>query len=145
MAKPVEVVLMHSMPGRSRLKVPSSKGQLLLMAAAAMKLKQIPAVKEVTPRPATGSLVVSHPGAGPLSAQDLEAVGLALIGAPPAAPSFSAVRRLEPVKVGAAAMTALAFYQMSKGRALPPALTLLWYAASLITTGLHSPAETDNE
>lgn len=132
MGKLIELVLVHAMPGRMRLKLAGPPGQFFVLAAAGAKLKKLPQVRSVDLRPRTGSIVVVHDGPVEALAPAMTEAGLALLR--PAAPDRMPAIPSLPIPAGTAAAVAfagLALYQIAKGRVMPPAITLAWYAASL--------------
>lgn len=128
---PVDVRLAHAMPGRVRLRLagPGSAG----LEGLAATLSRRPGVLKVAFRMETGSLLILHDGR---FRPELDPA-LRMVTRRPPAPS--APRRAKPAPAlgvgagemaGAAAFSGLALLQMARGRVLPPALTLFWYAAT---------------
>ncbi|WP_127091552.1 hypothetical protein [Aquabacter cavernae] len=130
MSGPLDVVLVHSMPGRLRLRL--ARAPLSGIEAVAAELSGRPGVLKVAYRAETGSLLVLHDGRFRPEADP----ALRLVPARPggAAPSRTPGRGkgLGGGVAGAAAFSGLALLQMARGRVLPPALTLVWYAVSLL-------------
>ncbi|MEW6123081.1 MAG: hypothetical protein AB1698_10755 [Pseudomonadota bacterium] len=131
MTTTVDAVLVHSMPGRLRLRlVPAHHPGIEAVAAV---LAGRPGVLKVAYRAETGSLLVLHDGRfRPEAEPTVRLVPSARAGgsAPPRARREGV--RLGGGVAGAAAFSGLALLQMARGRVLPPAVTLVWYAASLL-------------
>lgn len=140
-ALPVATVV-HTMGGRTRLRLSELRGDEKYFAGLSKKLAEIGGVRRVDPAPLTGGVLIFHDG--PLAAigEAAERAGLfrlqteasASVGKP-MAPSFS------PRTAAAAALALTAAWQISKENVFPPALTLIWYAARL--AGLRTPGGED--
>lgn len=146
MSAPLEAVLVHSMPGRLRLRLarPRDPG----LEALAAELAGRPGILKVSFRAETGSLLILHDGR--FRPQDDPALRLVQRAAPGAAaksapkPSSAAPTRVAAASrtgdlAGAAAFSGLALLQMARGRVMPPAITLLWYAATLLAGRTRRP------
>jgi hypothetical protein len=126
---PAEIV--HSIPGRTRLRIADRAGENSFFAGLADGLAALEGVRSVRTRPLIGTVLVTHDGSfAPLAiraeAADLfviEERGQLAAAAPPSAAALPAA--------GALAMVALGVFQLFQERLLPPALTLFWYAHSL--------------
>lgn len=127
--------IVHAMPGRARLRIESRRGDTEFLSSIAAGLGALPGVFKIEIFPLTGSLVVRH---GP----PLEVVGAAAAKAglfaiksaiaPVPSPAFERPKLLvDPRLAAAAGLGAIALWQIMQGRFLPPALTLVWYAARL--------------
>lgn len=135
MPAPLEAVLVHSMPGRLRLRLaqPRHPG----MEPLAAELSRRPGVLKVAFRVETGSLLVLHDGRFRPEADP----ALRLVTPRSAAPAAVSARPRPAGTAqmggiaGAAAFSGLALLQMARGRVLPPAVTLFWYAAALLGGG----------
>jgi hypothetical protein len=133
MAKDIPAAeVLHSIDGRTRLRVPSRAGEVPFFSALADTLAALDGVMSVRARPLTGSVLVTHDGAFADIAARAEAANLFVIGEA-AAPSAGHRRfELAPAPaVGALAMGALGVVQLLQQRVLPPAITLFWYALTL--------------
>lgn len=133
MSDPIRLVLVHTLPGRTRLRLAAGRSDVFSLAVAATRLKTMPGVTAVDPRPMTGSLLVLHEGLFPSIGADLPRLGLALVPAADPLPRspLSAVT-VDPAMAGAAGLAALALLQLGRGSVLPPAFTLAWYAGSVL-------------
>jgi hypothetical protein len=118
----------HASAGRTRVRVPERKGDVDYFSSSATRLAEFEGVLAVTPRAVTASLLIEHEGAFDPIAGRARAEGLfALEPAPhedPLAPRLA-------VPGLAGVLGALAVVQLFRQRVLPPAITLLWYAASV--------------
>lgn len=133
----------HAMPGRTRLRLPDRRGDAAFFASVASGLSSLPGVFDVETRPLTGSVLIAH--LGPLDELGDAARRAGLFDLP-SAPVSCAVKTkvdFDPKLVIALALAALAFWQFSREKIAPPALTLLWYAGHL--AGLWRDAVTDGE
>jgi hypothetical protein len=126
--------LVHAMPGRARLRIASRRGDTAFLAEAATGLSAIMGVHKVEVRPLTGSILVHH---GPSLARIGEAAakaGLFEIAEPASAAVPPASRQwatlpADPRIAAAIGLGLVTLWQLSKGKLLPPALTLAWYTA----------------
>lgn len=140
MTSAVRLVIAHTMPGRTRLRLADSRANVFHLAVAATRLKSLAAVQSVDPRPLTGGLLVHHAGSFSAIRDELPGLGLVLVQGEtdehrPSGPT------VDP-SVTAAALVALALFQLRSGRLLPPALTLLWYAGSMLGySQKHTPPD----
>jgi len=127
--------LVHSMPGRSRLRIPERRGDSVFFASLASGLSTLHGVKKVEVRPLTGSILVHHdvPFEGlAKAAEDVRLFGLATVtaGTPLSAEAIAALP-LNVRMIAALGFGVLALLQIGRGRVLPQAATLAWYAATL--------------
>ena len=118
----------HASGGRTRVRVPSRRGDAEFFAACAARLAEFDGVLAVTPRALTASLLVEHDGDFGGIAERARAAGLFALepaneeeglASGPAIPGLAGV------------LGALAVVQLFRQRVLPPAITLLWYAAAV--------------
>ena len=152
--------VVHQNHGRARLRFKSERGNTPFFDALVLRLEALPDVKRAEARPLTGSVVVHHQGPWSGIAEQVAEAGLFAIIAedelenPLGALDFSrpelakllsksglfvqneeqAMRALEslaPPLLAAGGAAALAVWQVARGHALPPGLTLLWYARAL--------------
>jgi hypothetical protein len=124
--------VLHSIDGRTRLRVPAQAGEAPYFAALADSLVALDGVVSVRTRPLIGSVLVIHDGPFANIAARAEAASLFVIE-DAAAPSESRPpsRTATAPTAGALAMGALGLFQLFQQRVLPPALTLFWYALTL--------------
>jgi hypothetical protein len=120
----------HATQGRIRLRVPARQGETDYFSECTARLAEIEGVLAVRPRALTASLLIEHDSAFETIVERVRAAGLFAIaevgadrGPPPAG------RPLAPAIAGV--LGVLAALQLFRNQVLPPALTLLWYAASL--------------
>jgi hypothetical protein len=122
---PAEIV--HSIHGRTRLRIASRAGENSYFAAIADGLAALDGVHSVRTRPLIGTVLLTHDGSFAPLAIRAEAADLFVIeerGQLATAPTSTAVLPA----AGALAMAALGVFQLFQERLLPPALTLFWYA-----------------
>lgn len=140
MPAPLEAVLVHSMPGRLRLRLVRPRHPGIEPLAAELSRRH--GVLKVAFRVETGSLLVLHDGRFRPEADP--ALRLLTPRSAPAGPSSARSGRAGVAQAarpqlggiaGAAAFSGLALLQVARGRVLPPAVTLLWYAAALLGGG----------
>lgn len=137
MPAPLEAFLVHSMSGRLRLRLVRPRHPGIEPLAA--ELSRRPGVLKVAFRGETGSLLVLHDGR---FRPEVDPALRLVKRQPAAAPVPPALPRPRPADVAqmggiasVAAFSGLALLQMARGRVLPPAVTLFWYAAALLGGG----------
>ncbi len=122
----------HGMPGRTRLRVPAFRDDMIRLQGLALAIVQLPSVASVQASGTTASLLVHHDVALP---DLLRAVSplVKIVDAPPFGPDWSAVPVAPSVlpAAGALAAAGLAVVQLLRRDPLPPALTLGIHAVSL--------------
>lgn len=131
------------MHGRARLRVSDRRGDGAFFASVATGLSSLPGVYKVDVRPLTGSILIQH--GAPLErigAAAQEARLFTVENGPPISPAAPAVT-IDPKTALAVGFGVFAFWQLTQGRVLPPAVTLLWYAARL--TGLTSDGDSADD
>jgi hypothetical protein len=119
----------HASAGRTRVRVPGRRGDTDFFATSAARLAEFEGVLAVTPRASTSSLLVEHEGEFDAIAKRARAAGLFALGRPAEEEEALAPRLAIPGLAGV--LGALAVVQLFRQRVLPPAITLLWYAASV--------------
>jgi hypothetical protein len=142
--------LAHCSPGRLRLRVRSKRGDAAYFGRVRDHLSQCPGVRQLQVNPVTGSVVVHHslPLEGLLGfgkANGLFEIEETPVGGPPplarVSDAFAGLsQRLERATAGGldlatlafAALTGAALVQLARGNAGAPAVTLLWYAATVV-------------
>lgn len=126
-------VLVHAMPGRSRLRIAERRGDGVFFASLASGLSTLQGVQKVEVSPLTGSVLIHHDvplEAIAKAARDVRLFALVTAGAGASAAAIEAL----PVDVrliAALGFGALALLQIGRGQVLPQAATLAWYAATL--------------
>lgn len=148
----------HSLPGRTRIRIPSHRRHERKLAALARALRAIPGVREVRVNAALGSLLVLHD----VSLERLTALahehGLFVVDALPGAHASpleqiaaeglradGALRRASrgTVDLGTTAFAVLVgagLAQVAKGHVWGPASTLWWNAIHLVLARRPKPA-----
>jgi hypothetical protein len=123
--------IVHVMPGRARLRIAERRGDSVFFASLATGLSAIAGVSHVEVRPLTGSILVEH--AGPLARIGTAAARerLFVLSDVHPAPVPTPAMPIDPRKAVAAGLGIFALWQLLRGRVLPPAITLAWYAAVL--------------
>ena len=126
--QPPAAFVAHASGERTRLRVPSRRGDAGYFAACAARLAEIDGVLAVTPRALTASLLVEHDGEFGAIADRARAAGLFAVQTPDAEDDPVPAPALPGL---AGVLGALAVVQLFRQRVLPPAVTLLWYAAAV--------------
>lgn len=138
--EPAAVVIVHRCDGRARLRFADGSKDVLTLAGLAAGLRELGGVIAVRARTGTGSVIVTHEGDFSAIAEDAARRQICVITEGPAAgPNAFPTPLLPPAMIGAAGLVSLAGLQLMRGHALPPAITLLWYAASLLAQKQPSP------
>jgi hypothetical protein len=126
--------VVHTMPGRARLRIAGRRGDAVFFASLATGLSSIGGVQRVEVRPLTGSILIQHgPPLARIGAAAQEARLFIVENAHLESPKSSSVT-IDPKMVVGLGLGVLTLWQLAEGRILPPAMTLGWYAAHL--TGL---------
>jgi hypothetical protein len=124
--------VLHSIDGRTRLRVSAKAGNVPFFATLADGLVRLDGVISVRTRPLTGSVVVVHEGTFAGLATRAQGENLfAVLPYPGHAESSATSRIAGAPAAGAVAMAALGTFQLFQQRVLPPAITLFWYALTL--------------
>lgn len=121
----------HSIPGRSRLRIDARRGDSVFFASIATGLAAIGGVTRVDVRPLTGSVVIHH---GPPLARigiAAEEARLFSMTKPVDAAASATALAIDAKMVAALGIGAFGLWQFAQGRVLPPAMTMAWYAATL--------------
>jgi hypothetical protein len=122
--------IVHEMPGRARLRITSKQGDAVFFAAIASGLSAIAGVYDIVVKPLTGSILIQHSIALPAvcaAAKEAQLFDLA----PEESAADGAVVAVDPKVLVALCLGVMSVWQFAKGRALPHAVTLLWYASCL--------------
>ncbi len=141
--------VVHSIPGRARLRATGIKGDRAALGGLQAALEDVPAVKNVHVSLTTGSLVVEHEGSIDDVLRPLEASGAIELGQLVAEPWLTQLnralaesdRRIQRASKGKLNLETVSFvgflaggaYQVLNGHALPAGVTLLRYAVELVT------------
>jgi hypothetical protein len=134
----------HAIAGRTRLRFREHAGDAVALTAIATRLGDLEGVDTVSIRALNGTVVMTHDGhfdeyaARAARAGMLEIIatehGQGEVGEVPAALG-------SPPALVAFAFGALALFQISEKRILPPAITLFWYATELLRRARQQPPE----
>lgn len=143
-ALPVAVIV-HASDGRTRLRFHAHRGAGDALGALANGLGKLGSVQAVEVRAMTGSLLVLHEGDFADIAQRAAAEGLFAVATAPAVESAPLALRRPLPALAALAFAGLGVRQLFGRHVLPPALTLFWYAASLVRELGGSEAQGDDE
>jgi hypothetical protein len=130
--------IVHTIPGRARLRIDSRRGDGAFFAALATGLSIIPGVSRADVRPLTGSVLIEHNG--PLERVIAAAAqkGLFVVARASTVAAAAPPATFDPKVAMGVGLGVFALWQLAQGRVLPPAVTLAWYAANLtglLTTG----------
>jgi hypothetical protein len=147
-----EVSLVHAVPGRLHLRVPSLEGDTDAMSAFVETIAEVPGLVRIIGRPSTGTLILEYDG-------DLAEIvpalvsrgGMSFVRAPVPPPVSQTLRlglavldqKIAAQSEGTFDMRAalavlligLAVFQTARGQLMGPATTLLVAALSLIEPG----------
>lgn len=147
--------VVHQVPGRIRIRVPSERGNSAFFAEVSRQLGECPGVTGVETNPVTASVLLRHtsPLAGILGftkergmfqVEEAKRVPLQKL----AATNLEGVSRNlqliagEEVDLNSAilvVLTGMAIHQAIKGNVLAPAATLIWYALSMLRADETKP------
>jgi hypothetical protein len=141
--------VVHSIPGRARLRTAGIKGDRSALSELQSALEDAPGVKNVQVNPTTGSFVVEHEGNIEEVLQAAEARGALLIEQEVSEPYLATLhralaesdRRIQEGSKGKLNLETISFfgfvaggvYQVFNHHALPAGVTLLRYAVELVT------------
>ena len=138
-------VLVHSMPGRARLRIAGRRGDTVFFAAIATGLSALPGVYHVDVRPLTGSIVIAHgPPVARLGAAAAKAGLFTLTEAPEEAADWPELP-VDPRFAMTLGLGLVAVWQLLRGQIFPPAVTAAWYAAHLAGWSAFDDAHDDGE
>lgn len=164
MSDPAEAYVVHSMPGRLRLRIPSRRGDDAYFAQVAERLRDARHHDLIVANPYTGSLLIEGPMAQPGRIGEVSLQhNLFRLCERPAAPNpvmwavgtgwagvKGVIRRSTSDVLDATSLFILIFIglgllQMSRGRFAGPATTMFWYAANLarLAAGKWQPVAKD--
>ncbi len=136
-------VVAHAMPGRTRIRLPDHRGDAAFFASVASGASSLPGVFDVETRPLTGSVLIAHFSSLDELSDAARKAGLFDLHAVPVSATAQSTVKFDPKHVIAVALAALAVWQISREKVVPPALTLLWYAGHLV--GFWRDAITEGE
>lgn len=143
--------LTHDVPGRLRYRIAARRGDPEFFTRIGAELLKCEMVQTVEINPLTGSVLVIHGAETAAITRYAEQHGLFRLGGgdnsdagrgdpfdPPAdKPAADVLSLLPPLFIG------LGLYQLLQGNVLAPAVTLFWYAFSLLNTNTgHAAPET---
>jgi hypothetical protein len=120
----------HAIANRTRLRIPSRRGDRVFFASLATTLSIMPGIQRVTVQPVTGSVLLEHTKRLPKLLQAAQEAQLFKISESWQQPEPSQSTELDPKLLIGIGMGVFALWQLTQGRILPPAMTLGWYAAS---------------
>jgi len=123
--------IVHAMPGRTRLRIADRRGDRVFFASVASGLSTIPGVRKVDVRPFTGSILIHHAASFARIGTAAETSRLFALANANSVPLPTPALPVDPKLITAAGLGIFALWQLTRGRILPPAITLAWYAARL--------------
>lgn len=142
--------VVHSVPGRARLRVPGAKGDAEALGALQTALEDVPSVCDVRVNPLTGSILVVHDGPIGDILRQVEQRGGVRVDAGTPEPWLASMHRsliasderLKAASKGAIDLETLSFvgfvaggiYQCLNHHGLPAGVTMLRYAVGLATS-----------
>jgi hypothetical protein len=131
----------HHLPGRSRLRIPSRRGDKPFFSALHDQLAKCPGVQVLKANPATGSVLIAHRGEiaevkAFASRTHLFELDPAEVAAAPTRLNGSGERRRsavspEPLPVAAAVFSGLSLYQVARSQFFGSAAESLWSSYQL--------------
>jgi hypothetical protein len=126
-------LLVHALPGRTRLRVPEQRHQSAWFADAAARLAQHPRVQRVTVNAQTGSILLLHEGSVRELTDDLANWLMITPRQPrpasrPALPSSFRISPATAFQALAMGSMALGVWQARRGRLLASTLEHVWHA-----------------
>jgi hypothetical protein len=127
--------VVHSLPGRTRLRIAAYREDAAVLDAVAAGLSAIPGIQRITVRPLTGSVLLWHDPPMSRIAKAAEDAGLFRLACPGDYSRQPHGVVLDPKMVVVFGFGLAALWQIFQGRILPPAITLAWYASMLATNG----------
>lgn len=148
----------HSIPGRTRFKIPERRGDHIFFDEIARRLRDCAGVSEVKCNPLTGSVLIHHSGDidGPLMRAALHRLDEILeleLAAPPVARRLraevvgldQAINRLSRGELDLSTVAALGLLAMAGGQLVGGAqpviaVTLAWYATELLRRWEEPPS-----
>jgi hypothetical protein len=141
--------IVHAMHGRARLRIAARRGDDRFFTTLAAGLSAHPGVTKVEVAPLTGSVLIRHLAPFEEIGAAAEKAGLFRLGEAEAgaAPPLLEWPKLpvDPKLALAVGLGLAALWQLGQGKALPPALTLLWYASRLAGLGSDSQSLDETE
>jgi hypothetical protein len=123
--------LVHTMPGRARLRIAERRGDEAFFAAIATGLSALAGVYHVEVRPLTGSVVIAHgPPVGRIGAA-AEQAGLFVLDETIEEAAEWPDLSIDAKTAATVGLGLVAVWQLLRGQIFPPAVTAAWYAAHL--------------
>jgi hypothetical protein len=142
--------VVHSIPGRTRLRALDIKGDEAALEALRSALEETPGVHEVRVSARTGSILLEHDGSAEDVLQAAESRGYLRVDGTPQEPWLAAMhralgesdQRLRFASKGKVDLETLSFvgfvaggvYQIFNNHGLPAGVTMLRYAVELVTS-----------
>ena len=125
--------LVHAIPGRCRLRIPSRRGDAVFFASLASGLSTLHGVLDAQVTPLTGSIVIHHDRPLDGIARAAHSAQLFALDSTRANQGSASTDTppLDPNILAALGFGALALLQVWRGQVLPQAVTLAWYAAAM--------------
>lgn len=123
--------LVHTMPGRARLRIVERRGDTAFFTTIAAGLSAVSGVYRVDVRPLTGSIVIAH---GPPIARigaAAEQAGLFALDETIEEPAEWPELPIDAKTAATIGLGLVAVWQLLRGQVFPPAVTAAWYAAHL--------------
>jgi hypothetical protein len=147
----------HVTPQRARIRIPSRRGDREFFINLSNALEGCPGVKAIDVNPSTGSVLLMNQEGIALDrisgyARDKQLFRLGSPG-PMMQTMMDNVRRLDGAirslageeidlaSVGFVTLGAMGLYQLARGQILAPAVTVLWYAASVLLIAAQKSPE----
>ncbi len=125
-------VIEHQFPGRTRLRIPSKRGDASFFASIGPRLAGIPGVERTKANALTGSIVLEHARAFDAIASDASRDGIFELrrgtGKPAGSESGAPPGEVETFSMLALGFTGMSAYQLARGRYMGSAVENFWNA-----------------
>ena len=124
--------IMHLMPGRARLRIVERRGDGAFFASVATGLSTIKGVQKVEVQPFTGSILIQHRSSLECISTAAREARLFQLGDGQGDRATTPAQAINPRVLVGLGLGSLAIWQLTKGKIMPPAITLAWYASNLL-------------
>jgi hypothetical protein len=123
--------IVHTMAGRTRLRIEARRGDDAFFASIATGLSSLQGVGHVDVRALTSSVLIRHHAPWAQVAEAAARARLFVLDGAAVRQAYDRTQALDARAIAAIGLGAFALFQLVQGRVLPPAITLAFYAASL--------------
>jgi hypothetical protein len=122
--------VVHTLPGRTRIRFPARRGDAAFLGALADTLRELPGVTAAAANPRTASLAIHHRGSFEAIAAAAREAGLFSVASSPPPVRARPRRRYpppQPLMLLATGFAGLAVLQAARGRIVGSAVETLWH------------------